>query len=156
MKIGTPRPVAELLAGAVPQLADRLLEYRIRRSWNSLVGLELARRTRPRSLANGCLTVVVDNSPWLSELTLRASELTARLAGELPAVRSLRFTLGAVEPEPRPAPERAERRAVALSVEDRREIDAAAATIPDPALAEAAKRLLTAARRSPSPRGAER
>jgi len=109
----------------------------------------MARRTRPQSLTNGCLHVVVDNSPWLHELTLRAAELTARLSADSPAVRSLRFTLGTLETEPRSRPERRERRATALTDDDRRDIDEAASAISDPALADVARRLLTTARRFP-------
>jgi predicted nucleic acid-binding Zn ribbon protein len=138
-----------VLLSAVPQLSERLPEYHIRRAWAALVGPDMARRTRPQSLANGCLHVVVDNSPWLHELTLRAAELTARLSAESPAVRSLRFTLGALETEPRLRPERRERRVAALTDDDRRDIDEAASAISDPALADVARRLLTTARRFP-------
>ena len=150
MKSAAPRAVADVLLSAVPQLSDRLPEYHIRKAWRALVGPEMARRTRPQALANGCLHVVVDNSPWLHELTLRAAELTARLRAQSPAVRSLRFTLGTLETEPRSRPERREeRRAAALTDDDRRDIHEAASAIPDPALAEAARRLLTTARRFP-------
>jgi hypothetical protein len=101
-------------------------------------------------LTNGCLHVVVDNSPWLHELTLRAPELTARLAAEHSAVRSLRFTLGTLETEPRSRSPRRERRSTALSDDDRRDIDEAASAISDPALADVARRLLTTARRFPA------
>lgn len=157
MKQGTPRAIADVLVSAVPQLSDRLVEYNIRRAWATLVGPDMARRTRPQSLTNGCLHVVVDNSPWLHELTLRASELTARLGAENQAVRSLRFTLGTLETEPRSRPERRERRATALTDDDRRDIDEAASAISDPALAHVARRLLTTARRFPAgARGAAR
>jgi hypothetical protein len=149
MKQRTPRAVADVLIAAVPQLSDRLPEYHIRRAWAALVGPDMARRTRPQSLSNGCLHVVVDNSPWLHELTLRVAELTARLAAETP-VRSLRFTLGTLETEPRSRPERRERRATALTDDDRRDIDEAASAISDPALADVARRLLTTARRFPA------
>ncbi len=149
MKHGTPRAIADVLVSAVPQLSDRLPEYHIRRAWAQLVGADMARRTRPQSLTNGCLHVVVDNSPWLHELTLRAAELTARLSADSPAVRSLRFTLGTLETEPRSRPERRERRATALTDDDRRDIDEAASAISDPALADVARRLLTTARRFP-------
>ena len=74
-----PRAVADLLLTAVPDLKDRLLEHRIRRAWSHIVGVDAARRTQARSFAEGCLTVAVDNSPWLHELTLRSEELTRRL-----------------------------------------------------------------------------
>src|SRR5881397_2992216 len=155
MRSGTPRPVSDVLAAAVPQIDERLPEYRIRKAWSKLVGPEVARRTRPQSLANGCLHVVVDNSPWLSELTLRAPELTARVHAQVDAVRSLRFTLGTLEAEPSPPAERRVRRAKTLDDDDR-DIEAAASAISDPALADAARRLLTKARRADHARGASR
>lgn len=150
-----PRAVGELLVTAVPQLEDRLLVQRLRRTWASLVGAEMARRAQPQALVNGCLQIVVDNSPWLHELTLRAPDLAARLGAEHPAVRSVRFSLGpspAEEPTPaaRPAP-----RPSRLTDDDRRAIDAAAAAISDPALAATARRLLVRAW-PPSARGTER
>ena len=157
MKQGSPRAVADVLISAVPQLSDRLPEYHIRRAWAALVGPDMARRTRPQSLTNGCLHVIVDNSPWLQELTLRAPELTARLGAQYPVIHSLRFTLGTLETEPRSRPERRERRATALTDADRRDIDEAASAISDPALADVARRLLTTARRFPGgARGAAR
>jgi hypothetical protein len=156
MKRQAPRAVGELLVNAVPQLEDRLLVRRLRRTWVALVGADMARRAQPHALVNGCLQVVVDNSPWLHELTLRGPELTARLARECPAVRSVRFTLGAPpaeEPTPavRPAP-----RTSRLSDDDRCAIDAAAAAISDPALAAGARRLLARAWPAWPARGIER
>ena len=156
MRSGTPRIFADVLTAAAPQIAERLPEYRVRKAWSRIVGPDVARRARPQSLSNGCLHVSVDNSPWLQELTLRAAELTARLHAEFDAVRSLRFTLGALQPEPSPAPERRARRTVALDDDDRRDIEAAASAISDPALADAARRLLTKARRSAPAREASR
>jgi hypothetical protein len=151
-----PRAVGELLVTAVPQLEDRLLVQRLRRTWASLVGAEMARRAQPQALVNGCLQIVVDNSPWLHELTLRAPDLAARLGAEYPAVRSVRFSLGASsteEPTPaaRPAP-----RPSRLTDDDRRAIDAAAAAISDPGLAAGARRLLARAWPPAPARGKER
>lgn len=156
MRSGTPRAVADVLAAAVPQIAERLPEYRIRIAWRSLVGVDIARRTRPLSLSNGCLHVVVDNSPWLHELTLRAAELTERLHTQFEAVRSIRFTLGTLQAEPSPPAERRPRRGKTLDDDDRRDIEAAASAISDPALADVARRLLTTARRADHARGATR
>jgi|SRR5882762_5765355 hypothetical protein len=155
MRPGAPRAVADLLATAVPGLRDRLLELEVRRAWASVVGAELARRARPRSLAAGCLTVVADNSPWLQELTLRSGELTERLRRRFPQIQSLRFVLGALEaleaaPRERPRP------AVPLDTAARRAIDEAASAIHDETLSAAARRLLTKAWRFPRGRGAVR
>src|SRR5207249_11423376 len=91
MRVRAPRAVADLLVTAVPGLRERLAEHHVRRAWAALVGADVARRAQPRALVDGCLAVVVDNSPWLHELTLRAEELTARLHERVPVVRALRF-----------------------------------------------------------------
>jgi hypothetical protein len=156
MRSGPPRAVGELLVSALPQLEDRLLVQRLRRAWGALVGDDLARRTQPHGLANGCLSIVVDNSPWLHELTLRAPDLTARLHAQFPAVHSLRFSLGtAAAEQTAPGPPPATRRD-RLSDEDTRAIDAAAAAISDPALAANARRLLARAWPPAPARGKER
>ena len=151
-----PRAVADLLLTAVPDLRDRLLEHRIRREWPQVVGADAARRAQARSFADGCLTVAVDNSPWLHELTLRVEELTARLHERFPAVRALRFTLGSLEPAAPPAPPPHARSATPLPAADRHAIDAATSVIPDPTLAAVARRLLTKAWQASAERGAER
>jgi len=155
MRARAPRAVADLLATAVPGLRERLLEVDVRRAWSAVVGADLARRSRPQSLSGGCLTVAVDNSPWLQELTLRSGELAERLRGRFPEIRSLRLVLGTLgAPEGRPR-ERA-RAAVPLDAAARRAIDDATAAIPDETLAAAARRLLTKAWRFPRERGAAR
>jgi hypothetical protein len=111
------------------------------------VGADVARHARPQGIANGCLHVVVDNSPWLQELTLRAEALTGKVAARFDAVRSLRFTLGRLDgshppPEPAPTP----RPTRALGPEDVREITESVAPIRDPEARAAARRLLAAAR----------
>jgi hypothetical protein len=157
MKSGPPRAVGELLVGALPQLADRLLVQRMRRTWSALVGAEVARRAQPQALVNGCLSIVVDNSPWLHELTLRAPDLTTRLRAQFPAVQTLRFSLGAAAAEEAAAEARpAARHRPRLTDDDTRAIDAAAAAISDPTLAASARRLLTRAWPPPPARGNER
>jgi hypothetical protein len=156
MRVGSPRAVADLLVTAVPELRDRLAEHHVRRAWSALVGADVARRAQPQALVDGCLAVVVDNSPWLHELTLRAEELTARLHERVPAVRALRFTLGGLEPVEPPASPPRRRSTAPLAAADLQAIDAASSAIPDPALAAAARRLLTKAWRTSAEGGAAR
>jgi hypothetical protein len=151
-----PRPVGDVLVSALPQLSDRLLGVRLRRSWAALAGADAARRSQPQSFVNGCLTIVVDNSPWLHELTLRTPDLTARLQREYPAVRSLRITLGRLDPDAPADGARETPSSAPLTDADSREIDAATAAIADPALASAARRLLSRAWRSARARGVTR
>src|SRR5215470_2583439 len=101
MERRAPRRVADLVASAVPQISARLQETRIRSRWSTLVGREIARRTQPGRLEHGCLSITVDNSPWLQELTLRQAELTTRLAATFPEIRSLRFAVGTLAAEGR-------------------------------------------------------
>jgi hypothetical protein len=155
MKTPAPRAVGELLSSALPQISDRLLELRIRRMWPSIVGRDVARRARPDAWSGGTLRIVVDNSPWLHELTLRAGELTTKVRERFPEVQALRFVLGALENEGINASSELPR-AVPLSAADHADIAAAAAAISDSALAEAARRLLVTARRFPRPQPGSR
>jgi hypothetical protein len=156
MKKRAPRAVGELVLGALPQISDRLILLRIRQSWGALVGRDVAKRSRPDGVTAGTLRVVVDNSPWLHEMTLRETELAAAVRTRFPEIQGLRFTLGTVETEsavqaPRPP------RAVPLTAADHADIDAATAAIADPSVADAARHLLVTARRfprTPGPRGA--
>lgn len=145
MKPSRPRVVGDLLTTALPDLSDRLFVERLRRAWRDAVGADAARRTRPQSLTNGCLTVTVDNSAWLHELTLRATELTARLAARHGEVQSIRLVLGSVAADPG-APSERPRRPRTLAAHEVEEIDATVAVIDDPALRASARRLLTRAR----------
>jgi predicted nucleic acid-binding Zn ribbon protein len=147
------RAIRDLLLQAMPQLGDRLVEQRLRASWSSVVGPEIARRSQPHGLVDGCLGIVVDNSPWLHELTLRQAELTARIRAAVPAVRSVRIRLGSPAADPAPAEDRPPR-AVSLTTSDLRDIDDAASAIGDATLAAAARRLMTRARQFPPVRGA--
>lgn len=150
MKSSAPRPVGDLLSSAVPELRERLREERVRQTWRAVVGADAARRTWPERLADGCLTVHVDNSPWLSELTLRSGELVARLRERFDDIHSVRFVLGSLGGGAR-SPERRESRAArSLSSDDVRNIDQAVAPITDAEIRAAARRLLTTAWKSPS------
>ena len=78
-RTSTPTPVGALLTAAFPALAEPLLALAVRRDWSSVVAPQIARRAQPGDLRGGTLTVIVDNSPWLQELTLREGELLSRL-----------------------------------------------------------------------------
>ncbi|MGH7420607.1 MAG: DUF721 domain-containing protein, partial [Candidatus Rokuibacteriota bacterium] len=83
-----------MLIAALPALEERLLAERIRQDWRGVIGSELAHRTRPGELRAGTLTVMVDNSPWLQELSMRSAEvLNAVRARFGPTVTALRLSL---------------------------------------------------------------
>jgi hypothetical protein len=151
MKRAAPRVVGDLLVGALPQISERLTEFHLRQSWSSLVGRDVARRSRPDTMTAGTLRVVVDNSPWLHELTLREAEVTAKVRARFPEVKALRLALGTVATE-RPADAEPMPKPVALTAADRADIDQAVAVIADAEVADTARRLLTTARRFPRTR----
>ena len=137
----------------MPGLRERLVAERIRRTWSALVGPDVARHAWPQGVTNGCLHVVVDNSPWLHEMTLRAEELTGRVAARFETIRSLRFTLGGLEGSSETPPSPPARPTRVLDLDDVREIDATVAPIRDPDVRAAARRLLGTARRFVAPSG---
>src|SRR2546430_941525 len=157
MRVGAPRAVADLLVTAVPELRERLAEHHVRRVWSTLVGAGGAGGPTPGALGGVALPVIVDTPPGPHGPPRRAEELTARFRARSPAVRALRFTLGTLEEAgPSAAPRRRPRSSAPLGAADLRAIDEAISPIPDPALAAAARRLLTKAWRFPAERGAER
>lgn len=67
-------------------------------TWRRLVGVAIAKRTRPVSLARGVLLIQVGSSAWAQQLSLLTDSIRERLADKGLAVRSLRFRVGTVEP----------------------------------------------------------
>ncbi|MGH7373383.1 MAG: DUF721 domain-containing protein, partial [Candidatus Rokuibacteriota bacterium] len=100
-----PVRVGDVLTAALPALEERLLAERIRRGWGAAVGDELARRARPGELKAGTLTIMVDNSPWLQELSMRSAEVLDAVRARFgPSVTALRLSLAGAAPAPgRPA-----------------------------------------------------
>jgi hypothetical protein len=143
-RFSVPRRVGDLLTAAVPALAERMLAEGIRRDWEATVGGALARRSRPASLDHGVLEIQTDNSPWLMELQMRSGEILEALGRRYGrSVVSLRFALGA-RPAAAPVPVSRPSRAVArLSAEETREIETVTASLGDPGLVRALRRLLT-------------
>src|SRR5215510_11481611 len=100
-----PVRIGDVLTAAVPALEERLLAERIRLGWRAAVGAEIARRTRPAELKAGTLTITVDNSPWLQELSMRSAEVLDTVRARFgPTVTALRLTLGAPTPAARARP----------------------------------------------------
>lgn len=150
-----PRRVGDLLTAAVPGLAERMVEGRIRSEWARAVGGELARRSQPGELRAGVLEVLADNSPWLQELHMRTDELLGALRARYgPAVTALRFSLGRPPAAKPPAPRRRGEAPARLTEAESREIEALVAGLEDPDVAAALRRLLVKdrlARRQPHP-----
>ena len=67
-------------------------------TWRRLVGVGIAKRTRPVSLSRGVLLVQVGSSAWAQQLSMLTDTIRERLADMGLVVRSLRFRVGPVEP----------------------------------------------------------
>lgn len=78
-------------------LAEDFSRHELAVRWGELVGDRLAKRTRPRPLADdGTLTIVVASSAWLNELSFLREELRARINERLGrvAVTGVRLVVG--------------------------------------------------------------
>ena len=147
-----PHRVGDLLTAAVPALAERMLATAIRRDWEATVGAELARRSRPASLDQGVLEIQASNSPWLMELQMRGGEILEALGRRYGrSVVSLRFALGAIRATPPASVDRSPRPVARLSPEETREIETVTASLGDPGLVRALRRLITKDRLSRRP-----
>ena len=75
-------------------LQTRFNERRVVETWASVVGPELARRSRALRCENGTLVVHVDHGAWMQELHFIEKELLAKLRSACPGVNlvKIRFT----------------------------------------------------------------
>jgi hypothetical protein len=159
---GTPVRVSEVLPAALPGLAEHLRAATIQRQWADIAGAAANRHSRPEALRQGVLAVVVDNSVWLQELTLRSQEILGGLeARHGRAVSAVRFTLGRLPARAAPAPARPAPLAPRLGPAALREIDQLVAGVTDPGVSASLRRLvtkdwLTRARPTDEARSAER
>lgn len=98
-----PLPIESILRSvlAARGIDKRLAAYRWATHWEEIVGTGIARRTHPRSLRGGVLTVEVTDSAWAQELQFRRDVIISRLGrfvdnDEL--VRDIRFVVKGREP----------------------------------------------------------
>jgi Dna[CI] antecedent, DciA len=139
-----PRAVRELVAAAVPGLAERMMVARVRREWDGAVGPELAPGTFPLDLDRGTLSVGAETSACLQELTLRMPDillaLASRFGGAVTAVRPC-LRRRAAEPSTPAVPDAPPSDAT-LTPAETESITRLLAAIPDPLVAAAARRVL--------------
>jgi predicted nucleic acid-binding Zn ribbon protein len=75
-------------------LQTRFKERQVVDTWASVVGPELAQRSRALRCENGTLVVRVDHGAWMQELHFLEKDLLARLRAACPDVNltKIRFT----------------------------------------------------------------
>lgn len=89
------------------KLSEKLAEQKALLLWNRVVGKEVKKHTRPYTIENGVLVVLVDNSAWMNELiylkrtiieklnqVINLTAKTKKSEGEIkPVVKDIRFRL---------------------------------------------------------------
>ena len=88
-----PKPVARVLAEALPDAAPATLLARAQAAWPGAVGEVIAAESAPVSERDGTLTVGCSSAVWAQELELMSGDLIGPLNAALGAVkvRRLRF-----------------------------------------------------------------
>jgi len=81
--------VGELLPSILSKLGleQRFKEQKVLALWPSIVGEELAARTKATRVDRGVLHVHVDHGAWMQELHFMEKELLRRLRAQAPGVK---------------------------------------------------------------------
>jgi predicted nucleic acid-binding Zn ribbon protein len=91
----TPRPLGEVLDGAIDPVEPATTLAAVQRVWASAVGEAIAAQASPVSERDGVVTVACRSATWAQELDLLGGQIADRLRAELPenaALSGLRFT----------------------------------------------------------------
>jgi predicted nucleic acid-binding Zn ribbon protein len=115
-------------------LGAKLKEYRIFGRWERAVGKVIASHARPSTLRGKKLTVVVDSSTWMQQLSLLKPEIIEKVNAEMGpnAVTSILLQLGDVHARSADVERTVERPVAPLTPEDRRKIADLAGSVSDP------------------------
>jgi hypothetical protein len=91
-----PRPIADVLAGALPEARPAGLLAEVQSAWPVVAGDVLAGAATPVSERSGTVTFACESAVWAHELELLGTDLTERLNGALEGgrVERLRFIVG--------------------------------------------------------------
>lgn len=103
MGSSAPKTVGDLLL-ASPRLRRRTPSWY---EWRNAVGSKIAARSKPWSIEQTTLVVLVTSSAWAQELSLLQSAILARLNPQFPQLRRLRCRIGSFTPPPAPRPRQA-------------------------------------------------
>lgn len=80
--------------------------FRLQKTWPQIVGEEMARRTRPKSLQGKTLMVSVESSVWAQHLSMMSTEIlkqvNAKIGRKLGAVRFVNESLPPQREKTRP------------------------------------------------------
>lgn len=123
-------------------LGGRLKEYRIFGQWKKIVGTVIALHAQPLSVRGKTLSVVVDSSAWMQQLTMLKPEIIRKVARGLghAAIERITLKIGPVDVSPARAPERTP--LATLGAEESRKIEDYVKNVPDSEAREVIKRVI--------------
>ena len=77
----------------------RLSQEEVHGAWEAAAGDRAARHTKPVSIKKSVLTINVDNSGWLYELTIKKKSLLKKFEGKLRGkdLKGIRFRIGEIK-----------------------------------------------------------
>ena len=101
MKTRKPVALEDLLKGAIKNLRaqNKLTQEEVAAIWQDAVGVRAASHTRPVSIKKTNLTINVDDSGWLYELTIKKKEILEKLEGKFKGkdLKNIRFRIGEIK-----------------------------------------------------------
>jgi predicted nucleic acid-binding Zn ribbon protein len=121
----------------------KLKEYRVFSLWQKAVGPGIARHAQPASIRGKRLTVMVDSSAWMQQLSLMKPEVLSRVNDRLgpDGIESITLKLGELERADE-RPEEYKPAAGNLEAGERRRIAEYLAGVKDPDAREALKKVM--------------
>ncbi len=123
--------------------ASKLKEYRIFGQWERAVGAVIARHAQPSAVRGKKLTVTVDSSAWMQQLSLLRPEIINKVNACLreEAVESITLRIGALD-LPAPAGHEPRPPAGTLDAGERRRVEEYIAAIADPEVRDSFRRMI--------------
>jgi len=92
------RSIDSVVKNVIKSLSGRgrVSEEEVNGAWEAAAGRKAAGHTKPVSIKKGVLTVNVDGSGWLYELTIKKKELLKKLEGKVrgKTIKGIRFRIG--------------------------------------------------------------
>ena len=95
------RSIENILKDVIKDLSGkgRVSAEEVGRAWEEAAGHRAARHTKPVSIKKSVLTVNVDDSGWLYELTIKKKDLLKKLEDRIRGkqLKNLRFRIGEIK-----------------------------------------------------------
>ena len=95
------KPIDSIVKDVIKTLSGRgrVSAEEVGGAWIDAAGHRAAKHTKPVSIKKSVLTINVDDSGWLYELTIKKKELLKKLEGKIRAkeLKGLRFRIGEIK-----------------------------------------------------------